>query len=142
MGKYGEIRKVIMNVLSDQQWHKLDELQIECEEAGITFEGGRGPVYNVTHQLKKKGKIEGNGMGEYKMHVQSKECCENEDVAGTSKNQETQLIESIKTIETYVMIYKNFDWINCSEAELNEARSNVTRLLDLAQTIEKEFKRT
>ena len=40
------------------------------------------------------------------------------------------------------MIYKNFDWINCSEEELNEARSNVTRLLDLAQTIEKEFKRT
>ena len=41
----------------------------------------------------------------------------------------------------HLMIYKNFDWINCSEEELNEARSNVTRLLDLAETIEKEFKK-
>ena len=141
MGKYREIRKVIMDMLSDQQWHKLDELQTKCEETGITFEGGRGPVYNVTHDLKKKGKIEGNGMGEYKMHVQSMEYCNKGDVVETSKNQETQLIESIKTIETHLMIYKNFDWINCSEYELNEVRSNVTRVLDLAQIIEKEFKK-
>ena len=47
-----------MDVLSDQQWHKLDELQTKCEEAGITFEGGRGPVYNVAYRLKEKGKIE------------------------------------------------------------------------------------
>lgn len=141
MRKYRKIGEVVMDVLSDQQWHKLDELQTKCEEAGITFEGGRGPVYNVAYRLKEKGKIEGNGMGEYKMHVQSMECCEKEDVVGTSKNQETQLIESIKMIETHLMIYKNFDWINCSEYELNEARSNVTRLLDLARTIEKEFKK-
>lgn len=37
--------------------------------------------------------------------------------------------------------YKKFDWINCSDEELQDARSNVTRLLDLAKKVEKEFKK-
>ena len=62
MGKYGEVRKVIMEVLCDQEWHTIDDLQNKCEVRGITLED-RSPIYNVTHQLKKRGKIDTNGMG-------------------------------------------------------------------------------
>ena len=48
---------------------------------------------------------------------------------------------NIESIEIYLVKYRNFDWINCSDEELQDARSNVTTLLDLARKIEKEFRR-
>lgn len=140
MGKYKEVREVIINILSDKQWHGIDEIQSKCEEEGIDLEGNRGPIYNVVHQLKKKGKIEANGMGEYRVWNQDTEGSEKRESEHTNK-QKNQLIESIESIEIYLVKYKNFDWINCSDEELQCARSNVTRLLDLAQKVEKEFRR-
>ncbi len=140
MGKYKEIREVIINVVSDQQWHKLEELQSKCEEVGISFEDGRGPIYNITHQLKKKGKIEANGMGAYRICMQNMECDERGEIEIHS-NQKKQLLESIENIEIYLAKYKHFNWINCSDEELQDARSNVVRLIELGQKIEKEFKR-
>lgn len=49
MGKYKEVREVIVNSLSDKQWHGVDEIQSKCEEEGINLEGNRGPIYNVVH---------------------------------------------------------------------------------------------
>ena len=135
MGKYREVREVIINILSDKQWHGIDEIQSKCEGEGINLEGNRGPIYNVMHQLKKKGKIEANGMGEYRVWNQDIGCIEKRKTELTNK-QKNQLIESIENIEIYLVKYKNFDWINCSDEELQYARSNVTRLLDLAQKIE------
>ena len=51
MGKYKEVREVIVNSLSDKQWHGVDEIQSKCEEEGINLEGNRGPIYNVVHQF-------------------------------------------------------------------------------------------
>ena len=140
MGKYREVREVIINILSDKQWHGIDEIQSKCEGEGINLEGNRGPIYNVMHQLKKKGKIEENGMGDYRVWNQDIGCIEKIKTELTNK-QKNQLIESIENIEIYLVKNKNFDWINCSDEELQYARSNVTRLLDLAQKIEKEFRR-
>lgn len=135
MGKYKDVREVIVNAISDKQWHGIDEIQSRCEGEGISLEGDRGPIYNVVHQLKKKGKIEANGMGAYRLREQSIELVE------SSNKQKNQLEASIENIEMYVDKYKKFDWINCSDEELQDARSNVTRLLDLAKKVEKEFKR-
>lgn len=140
MGKYKEVREVIVNVLSDEQWHGVEEIQSTCEEEGIKLEGDRGPVYNVVHQLKKKGKIEANGMGEYRICNQSVGTVK-VGVVEHSNKQKNQLEVSIDNIEMYVDKYKKFNWINCSDEELQDARSNVTRLLDLAKKVEKEFKR-
>lgn len=140
MGKYREVREVIIKILSDKQWHVIDEIQSKCEGEGINLAGNRGPIYNVMHQLKKKGKIEANGMGEYRVWNQDTEGAEKRKLEFSNK-QKNKLIESIENIEMYLVKYKNFDWIHCSDEELQYARSNVTRLLDLAQKIEKEFKR-
>ena len=132
---------MLINALSDKQWHGVDEIQSKCEEEGINLKGDRGPIYNVVHQLKKKGKIEANGMGEYRICKQSIEQVK-EGKLETSNKQENQLEVSIENIEIYMNKYKNFDWVNCSDEELRDARSNVTKMLDLAKKVEREFKRS
>lgn len=57
MGKYKDVREVIVNTLSDEKWHGVDEIQSKCEGEGINLEGDRGPIYNVVHQLKKKERL-------------------------------------------------------------------------------------
>ena len=59
-----------------------------------------------------------------------------------SNKQKNQLEVSIGNIEMYVDKYKKFDWINCSDEELQDARSNVTRLLDLAKKQKRNSKRS
>lgn len=140
MGKYKKVREVIVNALADKQWHGVDEIQSKCEEEGINLQGDKGPIYNVVHQLKKKGKIEADGMGEYKICNQDTENVQNEE-GKSSNSQKSQLIDNIKSIEIYLAKYKDFDWINCSDIELQDARRNVARLLGLAQKIEKEFRK-
>ena len=138
MGKYKEVREVIVNALSDRKWHGVHEIQRKCEEEKINLDGDRGPIYNVVHQLKKKGLLEANGMGEYRICKDDTEHAE-EKILEPDNYQKNQLIESIESIDMYLTKYKKFNWINCSDGELQEARSNVLRLLDLAQKIEKEF---
>ena len=141
MGKYGEVRKVIMEVLCDQEWHTIDDLQNNCAVRGLTLED-RSPIYNVTHQLKKRGKIDTNGMGKYRMCKKNQEQNENTELEQEHSDiYEKQLIKSIENIEIYLEKYKKFDWINCSDMELKEARENVARLLELEEKIKNEFRR-
>ena len=37
MGKYKEIREIVFDVLSDREWHTVDEIQKKCEEGGDIF---------------------------------------------------------------------------------------------------------
>lgn len=135
MAKYKEVRKIILSILQDGQWHVLDELQRKCEQEGISFEDGRGPLYNVTHQLKVKGIIEADGIGGYKIYNQKEQICEGKSVT-------SDLTTSLKNIDLYIMKYKKFDWINCSDEELQDARNKVGKMLELAQKINSEFRRT
>lgn len=114
--------------------------ELKTKEYTIELTNNRGPIYNVVHQLKKKGKIEANGIGEYRICKQSVEPVKKGRMEFSNK-QKNQLEVSIGNIEMYVDKYKKFDWINCSDEELQDARSNVTRLLDLAKKVEKEFKK-
>ena len=120
--------------------NSMDSRQVVVMEKRKKTAGNRGPIYNVVHQLKKKGKIEANGIGEYRICKQSVEPVKKGRMEFSNK-QKNQLEVSIGNIEMYVDKYKKFDWINCSDEELQDARSNVTRLLDLAKKVEKEFKK-
>lgn len=139
MKKYRELKKILLESLSDGNWHTTDELQEKGEEFGISFESGRGPIYNIMHQLKKDGEVEANGVGQYKLNF-------SHGVKEEQKlNQESycmlndELMESIKKIETLILKYRKFNWVNCSEKELQEARFVVNRLIKLSEKIQNEF---
>lgn len=80
---------------------------------GIGFEGGRGPIYNAVHRLKKKGKIEANENGAYRI-------CE-KNVNDKEENETTQ--------EEF---YKYDD-------ELQEARFYANKLIKLSEKIRNEI---
>ena len=79
---------------------------------GIGFEGGRGPIYNAVHRLKKKGKIEANGNGAYRI-------CE-KNVNDKEENETTQ--------EEF---YKYDD-------ELQEARFYANKLIKLSEKYKRD----
>ena len=140
MGKYKEKRGIVFEVLSDREWHTIDEIQKKCEEKGIFLNGERSAIYNVMHQLKKKGMLETSGTGKYKM---SDENIQNDNKKEADQEnchkQEDKLGKSIKSIEIYLIKYKKFDWITCSEKELQEARANANKLIKLSEKIQNEF---
>ena len=139
MGKYREVRELMINILSDKQWHKIDEIQHKCEEEGINLTD-KTPIYNVAYQLRKKGKIEANGAGEYRMYEQDTKYSK-EKIPESSNSQKNQLIESVENIEMYLDKYKKFDWINCTDEELRDARSNVAKMFGLAEKVKEEFRK-
>lgn len=140
MGKYKEVRKIVMTILCDQKWHTIEELQNKCEAEGLSFEGGRGPIYNVAYQLKKKGEIEANGRGEYRICEQNAENNKSIEVIQKYSDDNTKKLDKfINSIEVYLERYKKFNWISCTDEELQNARNNVVKLIKLAQKINNEF---
>lgn len=142
MGTYSEVRGIVIDVLSDQEWHTTEELQRKCEESGIMLNGERHSIYNAVHRLKKRGKIEGNGAGRYRMVIENTEV-EDEIGCDTEKviegNNIEQAILNIEKLLKFLTIYKNFDWINCSDEECRNARKDARRLLALADKINTGF---
>ena len=63
------------------------------------------------------------------MESDQENCCKQEDKLG----------KSIKSIEIYWATYKKFDWITCSEKELQEARANANKLIKMSEKIQNEF---
>ena len=81
-------------------------------------------------------------MGKYRKKKKNQEQNENTELEQEHSDiYEKQLIKSIENIEIYLEKYKKFDWINCSDMELKEARENVARLLELEEKIKNEFRR-
>lgn len=137
MVKYKDVRVIALEELADQKWHTIQELQEKCESLGIDFEGNKSSLYNVLHQLKKKNILESSGTGDYKLLTDNT----TQPSPDSSGDKTAELKTSIKTIESYINKYKKFDWINCSEQELHQARNNVAALLTLSGKIDNEFKR-
>lgn len=113
MGKYREVRNIIMEVLSDREWHKIDELQknVRLWEQVLKVEEVRFIMLFIDQ--KKKGKIEANGNGAYRI-------CE-KNVNDKEENETTQ--------EEF---YKYDD-------ELQEARFYANKLIKLSEKIRNEI---
>ena len=140
MRKYDGMREILLELLGDQRWHTMDEIEKACEEGGIHLNGNRNAIYGTIHRLKEKEVVKTSGTGQYKL---SDEKTKRENKGEDSQKKEGDAVdmveENIKNIEKYVKNYKNFDWIHCSEQELREARINVNKLVSLAEQIQNEF---
>lgn len=138
MKKYGGIREVILDLLSDREWHIVEEIEKKCEENEIHLNGDRNPVYGAIHRLKKKELVESNGIGKYRIKI--KEAQTTDERENNQKDgEEDKMEESIKNIEMCVEEYKNFDWIHCSDEELRKVRIIISKLINLSEKIQKEF---
>lgn len=134
--KSKEVRMVLLELLSDMEWHTTDEIQHVCEVAGIDLSKGRGPIYNVVHKLKSDKKIEGNGVGDYRM-IREEDLNEDEDF---EREEVCDLRECVWKIEKYLKKYKNTKWLLfCSDEDVKIARDDVKTLLDLANKIKDQL---
>lgn len=124
-----ELNSIIWELLQDKEWHTAEEIQQLCEHKGIALENGRFPIYNVVHWWKKKKKIISNGKGGYKMINEF-----NKDIE--THTTEDELKESIAKINSKLIEYGKFDWIRCSDTELQQARDIARELISLAERIQ------
>lgn len=134
MAKYRDVRSYIMEALSDGKWHTTDELQKICENHGVVFLNGKGPIYNILYQQKKAGRVEADGTGAYRILKET----QNENMR---EEENEDVNRAFTEIEKIIIKYKKFDWVNCTDDELKEARYYSSRLLILASTIQNEFGR-
>ena len=136
---YKDIRKVFLESLQNGERYSAEELQDICE-GGMTFEKGRGPIYNIAHKLKENGRI---GVDEnckyYLKNLQENDAGNNQSEKVEAENSELKV--SIKMIEKYLELYSHFDWVRCSEQELKKAREEVRQLIQLSQNIERKFEK-
>lgn len=124
MTSYKELRPILENILSDNNWHNIEEFLQVCSSTGLHLDD-RSAIYNIMHQLKKKGVIRADGNGNYQ-NIKFYD----------SQIKNSELLSSIKNIESEILKYKNFNWINCSDSELQQARITLKLLIHLSKKIQ------
>lgn len=85
MGKYQRVREIIREVMKDGKVHTAEELHKICEKEGLEINSNRAEIYNMVHQLKKKGEIMSDGEKGYLLAVQN-----NNSAIVTQKNKSTK----------------------------------------------------
>ena len=128
MQEYNILKDMILDILSDDECHTTDQLIEECQKRGLNFEESRTPVYNATFQLKKKGLIEIVSKGIFRRR--NLENANDDYYVGGNKMEEAILV-----IERKINAYKDLDWIHFSDDVLMQARTDVKKLLKLADEI-------
>lgn len=134
MQEYNTLKNMILDILSDDECHTTDQLIEECQRRGMNFEGKRTPVYNATFQLKKKGLIVKEEKGLFKQRTPK-------NLNDSLSEKDNGMEDAILIIEKRIDRYKKFDWIQCSDEVLMQARAEVKQLLKLAENISKNLSR-
>lgn len=65
MANYTKIRLILENILSDNNWHNTEEFLQICASHGLHLDD-RSSIYNIMHNLKKKGIIQADGHGNHR----------------------------------------------------------------------------
>lgn len=142
MANYRETKETLLEILKDDKGYTLNELQKKCEDYGLNFEGekGKSPLYTSLYQLKKKGEIESDSRGVYRRGEKGQSDTMGEDKTKKKTSEKNEkLQEAIESIETQMRDYINFDWLNCSDEELQEARCAVQLIKKLSRKIQNNF---
>lgn len=137
-GNFRKIKHVLEECMSDQQWHTSPEIEKRCEEEGIHLNGDRSSIYSIFFQMKKRGNIITDGRGMYKLTGPLSENNKNNEQKQGVLSSDEELITAVGIIEKYLIKYKNFSLMDCSDAELQKAKSNVKMLNNLLKGIAKD----
>ena len=126
MSVSSEIRALAREVLSDGNSHGIDEIKRAVVERGIVLPKSNNTVRAALHFMKKRGELVSITPGVYKLTDQPP----SEPSVQLSPTPSVQLspftVEELEQIrlrlESTIGELRKFDWISCSNAELETAR--------------------
>lgn len=121
-----QIRKTILELLSDGKEHSTQEINNYIFSIGIVLDKNSSLIRNVMHSLKKEcPNLTNPSRGIYKLVNPNADYI----------NQYSELKTSIATIEKTLQECKNVNWYICTDTELKIIRTKAQMLLNLANTI-------
>lgn len=127
MGNYGKTIKSLLEIFEDGKLYSIKDLEKILEddyEIDLSGENGKKPLYTSLHRLKKQGKIR-----------RTKNCYR---ICLPLTDREFE--EAIEIVEAKIKMYKNFEWYNCSDEELAQARYVVKKITDLSKHVQNLMK--
>lgn len=129
MSKSKEIKKVIMDILQDGNIHTAEEIRTVCARKGIIDIKESNVVRGAIFTLKKENEcFVAVDKGKYKLRRIN-------DVEESIVHDEFDKV--IKYLEKKVNVFKRFNWITCTDEELEIARKQITVMMNLADDIKK-----
>lgn len=130
MSKVSEVKKIILDLLKDQEVHTIGEI-IQCAlERNVITDEKDMAVSNAIYQMKKSDPdFVSIGRGKYQMNNPDK-------CTGTS-----EIDEHLEYILKEIEEIKSFDWLNCRDEELFAEREKVSKIKKVVVEFQKVIKK-
>lgn len=132
MSKNSEIKNLIIELLDDKKVHTTEEIRIEVYKRNIVNpeEKNDAAIRNALYLLKKEKIIVNSGKkGEYRLQ---NNFVKNVDEKEKYKHAVNLLLKRVEELE-------KFDWLNCTNDELEEARRDAMLLRRISLKISNMF---
>lgn len=133
MSKTSEIREIIRQVLSDGAEHSVEDVWAECVRQEVISSKERSIVRGALYYMKQRGEVRALSSGIYRM------CSEEETPEPEAVQIGALTLEELKAfscrMEQTCRELKQFNWILCSDAELEQAREKVLLLRRIREQI-------
>lgn len=131
MSRNKEIQNIIMNIMEDGELHTMEEFRKACLQKGVISPEKGGVIRGVIFKIKS----ENNNFitidrGKYRLR-KTDDSNENGNAA------EEEFDKMIKYMKQKIDMFKKFNWILCTDKELETARKQITALAELANDIKK-----
>jgi len=133
MSKCRQVKELIEELFKDGDVHTIEEITLLAIERKIIRDAKDSAVKNALFQMKRdnpnfinvdKGKYQARG----------------KDNAG-NKNSVEMFEKAVEYLAKEVVDLKKFDWVNCTDEELLEAREKIAKLKKLGLEVQKLIKR-
>jgi len=129
MSKCKKIKEIIVELFDDGEVHTIGEVIEQAMKQGVITDSRDSSVKNALYQMKKTNASFINvDTGKYQMEKINEEG-DQEKAEGFDSNLDCVLRE--------VTLLKKFDWVNCSDEELAEARAKIVKLKRLFEELQR-----
>lgn len=126
MSKMSVIKELILNILADNQSHSIKEFYAQAQQKGYIQDSNDASIRNAIHHLMKTNtSIHRLEKGVYTMTSDS-----------SNYMNEEELSQSIHYIFKTLNELNSFNWIECSDTELQHARAAVKQIKELVKKAE------
>ncbi|MBO1679067.1 hypothetical protein [Bittarella massiliensis (ex Durand et al. 2017)] len=131
MSMAGEIRRAARQVYADGQAHENAEVRDELARRGFPVPSDSAALRSVLHQMKERGEIELVRPGVYRLTAVT----EGDETASSLPFSLEELAAQKQRLERTIQEIKAFDWLRCSDAELQRAREKAALLRQMADLL-------